>query len=421
MIAHDETEVLVVGAGPVGMLTALLLADGGIKVRIIDEEWRTGTHSYACALHRRTLKLLDRLGLAQPVLARGRRLDSVGIYDEATRLGEMRLAPDGDGFPLAVVLPQSGLEELLEQRLNQQYGVAIDWNHRLSRLEQQGSAVTATIDRLAGTATGYIIPRWELVVKKTYQIRPAFVVGADGHESQVRHNVGIGYAQVGRAEAFGVYELELDGELEPEQRVVLSAAAGSFLWPLAGKGCRWSFQMLPVEPGDGFPEKERRPWRFHDEAIDRVTKERVQELIGARAPWFTRKVEEVGWSVAVAFERRLATEFGRGRCWLAGDAAHQTSPAGMQSMNVGLCEAADLAGTIIKVLRQDAPLESLQDYNQQRQEEWHHLLGLKGEVRPRQAGGQWTKERCDRLLPCVPASGENLSTLLNSVGLEWLQ
>ena len=120
MIAHDETEVLVVGAGPVGMLTALLLADGGIKVRIIDEEWRTGTHSYACALHRRTLKLLDRLGLAQPVLARGRRLDSVGIYDEATRLGEMRLAPDGDGFPLAVVLPQSGLEELLEQRLNQQ-------------------------------------------------------------------------------------------------------------------------------------------------------------------------------------------------------------------------------------------------------------------------------------------------------------
>ena len=69
---EERTEVLVVGAGPVGLLTAILLAEAGIEVRIIDREERTASRSYACALHPRTLRLLDGMGLAAPALAAGR-------------------------------------------------------------------------------------------------------------------------------------------------------------------------------------------------------------------------------------------------------------------------------------------------------------------------------------------------------------
>ena len=103
MAARGEPDVLVVGAGPVGLLTALWLAEGGVKVVIIDQAGRATTSSHACAIHRRTLKLLDRIGLAREVLGRGRPIASIGVYDRKERLGEMRLPPDSEGFPLAVV------------------------------------------------------------------------------------------------------------------------------------------------------------------------------------------------------------------------------------------------------------------------------------------------------------------------------
>ena len=419
MAAQGEPDVLVVGAGPVGLFTALWLAEGGVKVVIIDQAGRTTTSSHACAIHRRTLKLLDRIGLAREVLAHGRPIDSVGVYDRRKRLGEMRLPADSEGFPLAVVLPQSTLEQLLEQRLNHHYGVSVGWRHRLSRIEQHDLEVTATVEELAEVGTGHIIAHWELVVKQTH-VQPGFIVGADGHGSQVRQQVGIGYQEVGGAEAFEIYYLALDHEIEPEQRVVLDTVVSSFCWPLPGCGCRWSFQMLPDPRSAEFPEKGRRLWRSQNETTDRVSKDRAQSLIRARVPWFDASVGEATWSATVTFERRLATVFGRGRCWLAGDAAHQTSPTGMQSMNVGMCEAADLAETMTKILRRNAPLERLERYNEQWREEWQRLLGIKGTLRPLESSRQWTKERCGQLLPCLPASGDNMGSLLNSIGLQWL-
>jgi len=419
MIGSNAAEVLIVGAGPVGILTALCLAEAGVRVCIIDCAQRSSTRSYACALHRRTLDLLERFGLAGEVLKRGRRLNCVGFYDHSTCLGEVQPAAESNGFPLEVVLPQGDLEKLLEQRLIQRYGVAVQWNHRLRRIDQDANSVAATVDEIAGTAGPQVTPHWELVVKQT-QSRHAFVVGSDGRDSQVRHGAGIAYRQVGRPEAFSVFDLVLDRELEPAQRVVLGDAASSFLWPYSGKACRWSFQMHLASNTERFPQKDRRLVRSHDEGLSCMTRAQVQTLISTRAPWFTAKVQRVSWSVMVNFERRLATEFGRGRCWLAGDAAHQTSPAGMQSMNVGLCEAANLADTLTDILRRNAPLGQLQTYDQQRQREWQLLLGLRGKLRPIEPGASWTKEHCWRLLPCLPTSADSAGELLKSIGLEWM-
>ena len=78
---EDQTEVFVVGAGPVGLFTALCLAEAGIEVRVIDRQARTTTRSYACALHPHTLELLDRVGLAAELVEQGRRVETFAFYD----------------------------------------------------------------------------------------------------------------------------------------------------------------------------------------------------------------------------------------------------------------------------------------------------------------------------------------------------
>jgi 2-polyprenyl-6-methoxyphenol hydroxylase-like FAD-dependent oxidoreductase len=118
------------------------------------------------------------------------------------------------------------------------------------------------------------------------------------------------------------------------------------------------------------------------------------------------------------FEQRLVRQFGRDRCWLAGDAAHQTGPVGAQSMNTGMCEAESLAGRLQKILRGAAPLTLLQDYNRQWQAEWERLMGLSGGLKPRSNTGDWVRRRLARLLPCLPGSGEDLAYLANQLALD---
>src|ERR1035437_1053389 len=96
---EERTEVLVVGAGPVGLLTAIVLAEAGIEVKIIDREDRTTSRSYACALHPRTLKLLEGMGLVAPVLEAGRRIEKIAFYDGAARQAEGKLSELGGAFP----------------------------------------------------------------------------------------------------------------------------------------------------------------------------------------------------------------------------------------------------------------------------------------------------------------------------------
>jgi 2-polyprenyl-6-methoxyphenol hydroxylase-like FAD-dependent oxidoreductase len=451
---EEQTEVLVVGAGPVGLLAAVLLAEAGIKVRIIDQERRTTTRSYACALHRRALELLARLGLAAELLERGRRVEKVAFYDGLERRAEISLAQPGIPWPLLLILPQNVLEEALERRLRQKAGIAVDWNHRFDSCQLEGEAVVATVEELGGTSTGYIVPHWEMVVFKRLAIRARFLVGADGPNSQVRKRLGLEYRSVAGPVQFAACEFKSDAPLASEVRVVLDDATTNVLWPLAENQGRWTVQLVnseiwPVTPGQAavseaaelawwdtrqeshsqpekaavsqsaeFPEKERRAVHLQQEAVDERLRQYVQRLGRQRAPWFSGAVQEVTWCREVGFEQRLVKQFGRHRCWLAGDAAHQTWPVGAQSMNAGLCEAESLAGRLQKVLRGGAALASLQDYDRQWQAEWGRLLGLSGGLKPRSNTGEWVRRRLPRLLSCLPGSGEDLVCLANQLALD---
>ena len=115
---EERIEVLVVGAGPVGLMTALTLAQGGVESIIIDREPRTTARSYACALHPRVLDLLATVGVADDLIAQGRKIESVAFYEKAERRARVRVSDASDKYPFLLVLPQSVLESTLEARLN---------------------------------------------------------------------------------------------------------------------------------------------------------------------------------------------------------------------------------------------------------------------------------------------------------------
>ena len=419
MQRDDRTEVLVVGAGPVGMFTALRLAGSGIAVQLIDQESRTAGRSYACALHPRTLQLLDEEGIAREAIQHGQRIETAAFYEGTLRRAEVKLSRLPGKFPFVLVLAQSVLEDLLEKKLKERGGVQVQWNHRLADLGMRDGAVAASIEEMALAGKGYIVPGFELEVKRTVSARADFLVGADGQNSAVRQRLGIACEEVGEPEHFMVCELETEGELPPEMRIVLHEQTVSVLWPLAEKKCRWSFQWSQADAPVDFPQKDRDRFTIAESPGEDGSRHSLKKLLGARAPWFQAGIKDVGWGADIQFAHRVARRFGREQAWLAGDAAHQTGPVGMQSMNAGMREGADLAAKLRQILRDKGSPDLLETYDLEHRREWEQLLGLKGEPKAGGATDAWVRQRCGKALSCLPASGGDLSLLLRQLGLEF--
>ena len=117
------------------------------------------------------------------------------------------------------------------------------------------------------------------------------------------------------------------------------------------------------------------------------------------------------------FERRLARRFGKGRVWLAGDAAHVTSPLGNQSMNAGLQEASTLVARMAAAIGAKTVDEPLREYGREREREWHKLLGVNVRFDLLPHAAPWLATHARRLLPLLPASGKELTLLLEEIGL----
>lgn len=411
------SEVLVVGAGPVGMFTALRLAGSGIGVQVIDQASCPARHSYACALHSRTLQLLDEVGVAHEAIKLGRRIDTVAFYEGPLQRAALNLSCLPAKFPFVLVLQQNLLEDLLEKRLKEQAGVSVRWNHRLSDLAMKNGAATATIDELAMEGKGYSVPHFELAVKKTVSIRADFVVGADGQGSIVRKRLGIDWEGVGQPQLFVVYEFETTANLPAETRIVLDQQTAGVLWPLTQNKGRWSFQWSRANAPDDFPQKARNSFTIGESPGLEDSRHHLQTLLSVHAPWFQDEIKEVGWATDIQFEHRLARQFGRDRAWLAGDAAHQTGPVGMQSMNMGFREGADLAAKFAMILRDKGSPDLMETYNVEHRMEWEQLLGGKAEPQASVAADAWIRQRSARIPGCIPASGRELTLLLQQLGL----
>lgn len=416
MSGPHQTDVLVVGAGPTGLVAALSLAEAGLSVELIDEEWRPAGHSYALALHPRSLGLLAQLGLAQDAIAQGRKLESLTILAGEEPRATLRCTVLDERFPFLLALPQSALESLLADRLAKK-GIKVRWSHRLAGLEARGDAVTATVQRLEKESGGYAVARTEWAVGETLAFRAGFVIGADGHRSLVRRALGTSFNDAGPSQAFAIFECTAPAAGD-EMRLVIDHSSVNALWPLPGGRARWSLELVAPEVSASDRFKSRLTTMLGERFFPHLDEAQTRELLRERAAWFEKSAEDIGWSIEVRFERRLAASFGRSRVWLAGDAAHLTGPAGMQSMNAGLAEAHDLAARIKRIRDGQAGLDLLDAYGRERLVEWGFLLGRRGGLRPGAATSEFVATNAARLLPCLPAAGADLPPLAAQLGLE---
>ncbi len=337
MSDKNVPEVLVVGAGPVGLFAALSLAKQGVSVQIVDRDWRTGAHSYALAIHRRSLALLDGLGLREKVLEGAYPIHSVGLYDRAGRRAEIGLSTGEAGDLGLATIRQDVLEQILEQALRQS-GVRVQWNHEVSGLVVEDDCVAATVDKLEKDSVGYAAAHTEWVVARSTRLKVPYVIGADGHQSTVRKALGIDYPRVGPPRHFAVFEFQTDAVFHHQMRIAWDDAATSVLWPLPEGYCRWGFELEDFTGRTGPRIKDRLAVELGGQAFPVLGEESLAKLIAERAPWFDGRIGEIRWRIVVRFDSCLASALGRQRAWLAGDAVHMTGPVGMQSMNLGLRE-----------------------------------------------------------------------------------
>lgn len=418
MNSRKNPEVLVAGAGPVGLFAALRLADKGVRVTIVDKESERAGHSFALGLHARSLQLLEEAGLGRKILEQSRRIRKIGLYEGSDCRAEMDLSVLDQEFPFLSVIRQDQLEGILEDALSR-LGVRISWHHRLSELVSRADGVSATVDKLVLDVMGYGVTHSDWVVGRSFKYDVPFVIGADGYLSFVRRSLPIEFESVGETEYFAVFEFKSDADFGEEARIVFANETTNVLWPLPDQHFRWSFQMLDYTAAEDSREKDRSPYEIiGSSGFPALSDEHLHALIEERAPWFTGSIDEIRWRIVVRFERRLADSFGSQQVWLAGDAAHLTGPVGIQSMNVGFREANDLAKIIGGILREGESPDHLENYNRDRIAEWRSLLGLEDGLTPMAGVDPWIQEHKDRLLACLPASGPELSRLAAQLKLK---
>jgi 2-polyprenyl-6-methoxyphenol hydroxylase-like FAD-dependent oxidoreductase len=401
-------DVLVVGAGPVGMFTALSLARAGIAVEVIDEAGRRAGHSYAVGLHPRSVLLADQLGLLERVLPVGQRVDGVmlqGAYEE--RWVELAGLPGGAGFGLAV--PQHQLEAALEAELDRR-GVTVHWNARLAALDPAEERPAATVDQLVRDSSGYAFAANVTVVGRRRVLHPRFVIGADGHQSTVARQLGVVDRRRLPSQTFAAFEVHHGGDIRRHDvQLVLGNDGVDAIWPLRDGWSRCTFEVSERQIAEASREKDRATWWISDAEA----KERLSELLAERAPWLPAPAE-IGWSGMARFERRVAAAWGRRGVWLLGDAAHVASPLASHSLNRGLHEADALAATIAAVIGGGAGVDALPAWAERSCAEWDWVFSTR-----LHSADPWLGPHAGKLLQALPATGDALRELVARLDLRF--
>ncbi|HEX8866334.1 MAG TPA: FAD-dependent oxidoreductase, partial [Lentzea sp.] len=336
---HD-CDVLVVGAGPTGLCTALMLAQHGVRVRIVDRKPGPVEQSRAAIVHARTLECLDRLGVAEAALAKGVPITDVAIHSSGRHVGDVPLAGEGAAdqtrFPHALALEQFETERILADALD----VEIEWGTEVVGLTDTGSGVEVE------TADGVITARW--------------LVGADGASSTIRKFLGQEFAGETYEQSGMLADVTLDVALGV-RGMRLNLTPGGFVGILPLKSGR--YRLFGVVP----------PYLHKAPQQGVVTHESYAPLDHAVLQrWFDdyfkvdARLDEIVWASMFRFHSRLAQKFRVGNAFLAGDAAHIHNPAGGQGLNLGVGDSVNLAWKLAQVVRGEAPEWLLDTYEEER-------------------------------------------------------
>lgn len=331
----SDCSVLIVGAGPTGLVLACELARQGIRVRVIDQKSGPTAESRALGVQARTLELLERLDLTEAIVSEGKTIRALNLYAGGAPLGRIEAPALDTRYPFILSFPQSETERLLIERLRQ-HGVEVEWQTGLTALRPRAGGAIATIayhDALPSESSH------------------DWVVGCDGAHSAVRRNLGISFAGERFPEWFALADVELDWALPHNEAHVFFAPDGPLpVLPLPGANVYRLIAPLPHASLDQAPD---------------VSLERFQQLWAERAK-VPVTVGKTIWLSSFLISRRIVDTYRSQRVLLAGDAAHIHSPVGGQGMNTGIQDAFNLAWKLALVIKGMAADELLDTYEAER-------------------------------------------------------
>jgi 2-polyprenyl-6-methoxyphenol hydroxylase-like FAD-dependent oxidoreductase len=331
-----HSDVLIVGAGPTGLVLALWLTKLGVKVRIVDKTAEPGTTSRALAVQARTLELYRQLDLTDAVVKYGHKVPAANLWvkgEPVARVPFERIASDLTPYPFLHIFPQDQHERLLIERL-EALGVSVERRTELVSFTDEGERVIA---RLRG-------PEGE-----DETCEASYIAGCDGARSTVREMIGTGFPGGTYRQLFYVADVEaagraLDGELHAD----LDEADFLAVFPLAGKGRARLIGTVRDERANCSATL----------AFDDVSDRAIKHL--------KVDVQKVNWFSAYHVHHRVTEHFHKGRAFVLGDAAHIHSPAGGQGMNTGIGDAINVAWKLAAVLAGRAPDKLLDSYEAER-------------------------------------------------------
>jgi 2-polyprenyl-6-methoxyphenol hydroxylase-like FAD-dependent oxidoreductase len=330
-----DTHVLIVGAGPTGLVLACDLARRGVPFRIIEKAPAFFTGSRGKGLQPRTLEVLDDLGVIDAVLAEAAPYPPIRRYANGSVIWEGRMHEPAEPtpevpYPNILMLPQARTEELLRHRLAE-LGGTVELGVELTGFEQDATGVTATLS--------------------TGPVRAAYLVGADGGRSTVRKRLGVGFeGETYETERMLVGDVRVDGlDRDHWHAWVTSEESWVALCPLPGTD---AFQFVAPVDADTEPA---------------LTLETVESLVANPA----LRLHDLTWLSLYRANIRMVDRFRAGRVFLAGDAAHVHSPAGGQGLNTGIQDAYNLGWKL--ALGGDALLDT---YEEERLPVAADVLGL---------------------------------------------
>ena len=310
-----DTDVLIVGAGPVGLLLANECARRGLRFRLVEAKATQSEHSKALAIFPRTLEILDMAGLAQPFLDKANRVTSVTIITHGHTLAHMRFEPKNSPYSFVAMVPQDVTEGLLRDQLLARGG-KVEYETTFVSAVEGENGVTATLERKG----------------ESLQMRAAFVVGCDGAHSVVRHLMKLPFVGGEYLDSFVLADVETNDAFPASELQLCPNESGPVaIFPMSATRRRIVATVDQVE--DGAPSLEL-----------------VRKILAERAPQGI-EAKSLHWSSYFRIHHRQAEHLRVGRFFIAGDAAHIHSPFGGQGMNTGMHDVWNLAWKLDLVIR----------------------------------------------------------------------
>jgi 2-polyprenyl-6-methoxyphenol hydroxylase-like FAD-dependent oxidoreductase len=346
---HLKTQILIVGAGPVGLTMAAELARYGVSVRIVDKAAQRTDKSKAMVLWSRTLELLDRAKCSDAFVAAGLKIDAANIIAREKRLGHINIAGVESAHPYALSLPQSETERLLGEHLGR-LGVSIERQVEVTGFKSHEDGVETVLHHADG---------------HNETVETEWLIGCDGAHSTVRHALGLSF----------------EGETLQTDWIVADVHMTGYPFPLSEMATYWHqsgvLVIFPISAGRYRIIADL--GRSEGQAPSDPTLDKVQAIASERGPAGLILSNPL-WLSGFRINERKVSDYRSGRVFVAGDAAHVHSPAGGQGMNTGMQDAFNLAWKLALVCHKTCTADLLDSYSVERSAVGEEVLKAAGRL-----------------------------------------